>query len=79
MIVKLQLSIASADHTPKTPKSKRYQQRALIYNKDQSIRFECLATKELVKLANGQLKCFVHAKMEGTEIVLGKIAPWQDW
>jgi hypothetical protein len=69
MIVKVQLSLMSTHK----------EQRALIYNKSQSIRWEGPAEGVLVAMMDGQHKAFYHAHMSGTIIVLDRPAKDRDW
>lgn len=69
-IVKVQLSIASNKDV----------QSVLVYNEDESILAEYEATDDLLKFCDGREKFFVWATLDAEGgIVLGDIAPWQQW
>jgi len=69
MIVKVQISLS---HT------KDFTQM-LVYNEDKSILYEGDLTRRVEKLMGDSVKRFFYAKLKGTEVVLDRKAPWQEW
>lgn len=68
MIVKVQISLARSD------------QRVLVYNQDRSVQWEDAVNKEVLALMDGAPKRFFEAWLNSEGgIVLGAVAPWQDW
>lgn len=53
--------------------------QCLIYNQRKDIVSEHPASKELIKLMNGEPKKFFWAKLVDTKIQIEEEAPWQLW
>lgn len=51
----------------------------LIYNEDKSITTEVRAPKGLKNAMGGEPKQYFYATVENNNVMLGGIAPWQDW
>lgn len=56
-----------------------YHENVLVYNEDRSVEYESPATEEIIDMMDGEEKAFFNAKVENQEIVIGDLAPWQDW
>ena len=70
MIVKVQLSVASSFA----------ERRMLVYNEDQSVRYEAAAPPSILELMAGDLKSFFHAHLDTDgKINLNHRAEWQEW
>ncbi len=68
-IVKIQLSLTSS----------KYKRGVLVYNESNSIYYEAEASEEVIKFMAGRDIAYCWAWLEGTELVLDKPAPPQDW
>lgn len=70
MIVKVQISLmTNAKDGP----------QVLVYNKNRKVWYTGKATPAIKKAMKKDAKAFFRAEMRGTEIALGKRAPWQEW
>lgn len=77
VIVKVQYPISASDGN---------YSKILVYNEDRTIQQEMpepVGLRRKMKQGKGALydgkKNFFYARIEGPSIVIGHIAPWQDW
>lgn len=73
MIIKVQLSVNN------NIKGHKIGSRMLVYNEDRSFYLETETPEDVANLMDGRLKAFFYAKVEGSEIVIEKEAPHQEW